>query len=104
MLAIRIVRMYIDNVDVNISEQVMALQIANPSVVHKVEEVARTYGLSKTAAVELAVDQLLAAAPGATNSSEMSVRIAALLKQVDQIPDRSDAFDPLEWDAQGLPK
>jgi hypothetical protein len=30
--------------------------------------------------------------------------MAALLAQLDLIPDRSDAFDPLEWDALGLPK
>jgi hypothetical protein len=29
--------------------------------------------------------------------------MAALLAQLDQIPDRVDAFDPLAWDAAGLP-
>jgi antitoxin VapB len=29
--------------------------------------------------------------------------MAALLAQLDQIPDRADAFDPLAWDAAGLP-
>jgi hypothetical protein len=46
----------------------MALQIANPIVVGKVEPMAKTTGLSKTAVVELALDR---------------------------IPDRSDAIDPL---------
>ena len=77
----------------------MAFQIANPRVVAKVERMARATGLTKTALIELAVDRLdgdLAgmAAPG---------RLAALLHQLHQIPDRPDAFDPLEWDAQGLP-
>jgi antitoxin VapB len=29
--------------------------------------------------------------------------MAALLAQLDRIPDRADAFDPLPWDPQGLP-
>ena len=37
----------------------MALQIANPIVVKKVERLAKAVGLSKTAAVERAVDRLL---------------------------------------------
>jgi hypothetical protein len=31
-----------------------------------------------------------------------SDRMAALLAQLDRIPDREDAFDPLQWDEQGL--
>jgi prevent-host-death family protein len=31
-------------------------------------------------------------------------RFAAHLKEIDRIPDRPDAFDPLEWDEWGLPK
>lgn len=79
----------------------MALQIANPSVVAKVERLAKATGLSKTALVERAVDQLLktqfsaSAAPGP--------RIQSLLKQIDRIPDRADATDPLPWDDNGLP-
>jgi antitoxin VapB len=30
--------------------------------------------------------------------------MAALFAQLDRIPDRADAFDPLQWDAQGLPE
>ena len=30
--------------------------------------------------------------------------MAALLAQLDRIPDQADAFYPLAWDAQGLPK
>jgi len=78
----------------------MALQIANPSVVSKVERLARRTGLSKTAAVEQAVDRMLKdlAAPGAE-----SARMAALLAQLDRISDRPDATDPLPWDEHGLP-
>ncbi len=38
----------------------MALQIANPTVVAKIERLARITGLTKTGAVERAVDALLA--------------------------------------------
>ncbi|WP_225765916.1 type II toxin-antitoxin system VapB family antitoxin [Inquilinus sp. Marseille-Q2685] len=78
----------------------MALQIANPKVVEKVERLARATGLSKTALVERAVDRL-AQDIGITADAD---RFASLLSQLDRIPDRPDAFDPLGWDAQGLPK
>jgi antitoxin VapB len=79
----------------------MALQIANPTVVHKVEKLARIAGLSKTAAVEQAVDRLL---KETGDTADVGSRMAALLAQIDRIPDRPDAFDPLEWDDQGLPR
>jgi len=79
----------------------MALQIANPTVVSKVERLAKRTGLSKTAVVERAVDRLL----GETADPAMqSSRLAALLAQLDRIPERADASDPLPWDAHGLPK
>jgi antitoxin VapB len=96
--------MYTDYVDINIPGGLMALQIANPSVVSKVERLARHTGLSKTAAVEQAVDRMLKelALPSAA-SAEPSARLAALLAQLDRIPDRTDAADPLPWDEHGLP-
>ncbi|WEX07796.1 type II toxin-antitoxin system prevent-host-death family antitoxin [Chelativorans sp. AA-79] len=36
--------------------------------------------------------------------SEIDRRLAAYLADIDRIPDRPDAFDPLEWDEWGLPK
>lgn len=78
----------------------MALQIANPTVVAKVERLAKATGLTKTAVVERAIDRLA----GETQASADPGRMAALLAQLDRVPDRQDAFDPLEWDAQGLPK
>ena len=95
--------MYIDFVEINISGEIVALQIANPSVVSKVERLAKRTGLSKTAVVERAVDRLLGeiASPSGKNAS---TRLAALLAQLDRIPDRSDASDPLQWDENGLPK
>lgn len=79
----------------------MALQIANPVVVGKVERLAKSTGLSKTAVVERALDRLIAETTGAT---DQMARMAALLAQLDRIPDRTDASDPLEWDEHGLPK
>ncbi len=78
----------------------MALQIANPSVVSKVERLAKSTGLSKTALVERAVDRLL---EETTRAAPQGARMAALLAQLDRIPDRSDATDPLAWDEHGLP-
>ncbi len=79
----------------------MALQIANPAVVKKVELMAKRLGLSKTAVVERALDQLISESDGAENQPG---RLEALLAQLDRIADRSDAFDPLQWDGLGLPK
>ena len=80
----------------------MPIQIANPVVVEKVERLARVTGLTKTAAVEKAVDRLLGETALARTGADR--RIAALLAQLDRIPDRPDAFDALEWDQQGLPR
>ena len=79
----------------------MALQIANPVVVGKVERLAKATGLSKTAVVERALDRLLDETMVKTDGDK---RVAALLAQLDRVPDRADAFDPMDWDKQGLPK
>ncbi|MDP3076342.1 type II toxin-antitoxin system VapB family antitoxin [Bradyrhizobium sp.] len=78
----------------------MALQIANPVVVAKVERLARATGMTKTAVVERAIDALASQ----TQSAAIPGQMAALLAQLDRVPDRTDANDPLEWDAAGLPK
>ncbi len=79
----------------------MALQIANPVVVGKVERLAKATGLSKTAVVERALDRLLIETQGTSDSAE---RMAALLRQLDQIPERADAFESVQWDEHGAPK
>jgi antitoxin VapB len=78
----------------------MALQIANPVVVAKVERLARATGLTKTAVVERAIDVLASQ----TRATAAPGQMAALLAQLDRVPDRADAHDPLEWDGAGLPK
>jgi antitoxin VapB len=79
----------------------MALQIANPVVVAKVEKLAKATGLSKTAAVERAVDRMLSESGQATPAAD---RLIALLAQLDRIPERPGAADPLPWDEHGLPR
>lgn len=81
----------------------MALQIANPSVLNKVERLAKRTGLSKAAVVERAVDRLLGETAGSSREAARA-RLVALLAQLDRIPDRADASDPLKWDEHGLPK
>ena len=77
----------------------MALQIANPVVVAKVERLARATGLTKTAVVERAIDRLASETGAAPDAGRMS----ALLAQFDLVPERADAFDPVPWDSEGLP-
>jgi antitoxin VapB len=79
----------------------MPPQITDPAVVGKVERLARVTGLGKTAAVERAVDQLLRELKGA---AEPAACARALLAQLDRIPDRADAVEPLAWDEAGLPE
>ena len=79
----------------------MALQIANLGVIAKVERLAKATGLSKTALVERALDQLLLETQARGASS--AVGLAALLAQFDRIPDRTDAIDVMQWDRHGLP-
>lgn len=95
--------MYNAHHSINI-ERAVALQIANPVVVDKIERLASLTGLNKTAAVEVAVDNLLAEARGAAARTGSARRVAALLAQLDRIPDLPAPFDPLEWDEHGLPK
>ncbi len=78
----------------------MAIQIANPEVVEKIERLARLTGLNKTAAVDRAVENMLRESAAATDA----YRMEALLAQLDRIPDRADASDPLPWDEHGLPR
>ncbi len=81
----------------------MALQIANPAVIEKVERLAKATGLSKTGVVDRALDRLIAETSAQVNAKRGD-RMAALLAQMDRIPDRADAQDPMDWDELGLPR
>jgi antitoxin VapB len=78
----------------------MALQIANPSVIEKAERLARETGMTKTAVVDRALDCLALT----LSSRHLDRQIESILAQLDRIPDRTDAYEPLGWDASGLPK
>jgi antitoxin VapB len=95
--------MYIDDSEINIRIFAVALQIANPVVVKKIESLAALTGLSKTGAVEKAVDTLLRQ-QGAEEPNDLWRRFDAILAQIDRIPDAAEPIDPLEWDEHGLPK
>jgi antitoxin VapB len=79
----------------------MSLQIADQAVIDKVELLAKRTGLSKTAVVERALDHLINESAHAQSTAE---RMSMLLAQLDRIPDRSDAIDPLQWNPHGLPQ
>jgi antitoxin VapB len=81
---------------------VVAIQIANPEVIKKIVRLAQVTCLGKTAAVELAVDRLLSESARVRGSTASG--LGPLLAQFDQVPDRPDAFNPLEWDERGLPR
>ena len=55
--------------------------------------------MTKTAVVERAIDRLA----GETQCAAAPGRLAALLAQLDRIPDRADRHDPLPWNDEGLP-
>jgi antitoxin VapB len=81
----------------------MALQIANPAVVAKIERLAKATGLTKTAAVERAVEALLQQEPP-NQTEDIRRNMRAILAQIDRTPDLPAPSDPLQWDAHGLPR
>lgn len=81
----------------------MALQIANRAVIEKIEALARATGLSKAAAVEKAVDRMLAE-DHIARPDDAWERFDAILAQIDRLPEVPGGFDPLEWDERGLPR
>ena len=56
--------------------------------------------MTKTALVEWAVDRL----PAESQMLRAPSSMARLLTQLDAIPDRPDADDPMLWDDIGLPR
>ena len=81
----------------------MAMQIANPVVLEKIERLAKAEGLTKTGAVEMALDAMLTKQPSG-GSRDPWDQLDAILAQFDRIPDRPDPVERLEWDEHGLPR
>jgi len=78
----------------------VALQIANPQVVEKIHALARQLGISKTAAVDRAVDCLLLASG---DFDQRKAQMYALLRQFDQVPKQTNEAMRIQWDDNGLP-
>jgi antitoxin VapB len=81
----------------------MALQIANPAVVDKIHELARVTGMTKTAAVEKAVDEMLKGTQGIDRTIERA-RMHSLLAQFDRTRPNPQPVEAITWDEFGLPK
>jgi antitoxin VapB len=81
----------------------MALQIANPAVVDKIHELARVTGMTKTAAVEKAVDEMLKGTQGIDRTTERA-RMHSLLAQFDRTRPNPQSVEAITWDEFGLPK
>ena len=85
----------------------MSVQIANPSVIHKIEWLSAFLGVGKTAAIERALDAFkLDVHPDQFNlyvEQSNATHIQTLLAKMDALPDVKEPFDPMMWDAQGLP-
>jgi hypothetical protein len=81
----------------------MALRIANPALVKKIEALAHATGLSVSEAVEKAVDRLLAErTPG--DPERVWKQFDGILARLDRVKDLPNGSDPLEWDEHGLPR
>jgi antitoxin VapB len=97
------VYMYMYNAHLNTKETAMAMQIANPTVIEKIDRLAKLTGRNKTAAVEDAVDKMLATL-GTETREERYARLLAIVEKIDALPPRHDPFEAIEWDEHGLPK
>lgn len=79
----------------------MILQIDDPTIAHKLEQLARLTGRTEAASIECAIDQALRVAQA---SQEAMATLQTLLGQFDRLPEQPDTHNPLRWDAQGLPQ
>ena len=90
--------------DITIARPPSPIQIANPTRLSPKSSVwLPKLAWSKTAAVEKAVDAMLADRQ-VGSGDDFEARAMAILAQLDLIPDRADAFNPLDWDEHGLPR
>ncbi len=80
----------------------MSVQIANPTVIAKIERLARATGQGKTAAVEAALDKMLAEL-GEVDAPEVWSTFDAIVAQLHRLPARADTFEAVAFDENGLP-
>jgi len=81
----------------------MPVQIANPQVVAKIERLSRAIGVGKTAAVEAALDRMLAQLEIGPAGGDRWAGLDAIVAQMHRIPPRPDAYDAVTYDETGLP-
>lgn len=81
----------------------MPIQIANPTVIAKIERLSRITGLGKTAVVDAAVTKMIEEVKAPDGGDSWS-RFDAVLAQIRGLPLRPDAFEAVEYDEAGLPK
>jgi hypothetical protein len=89
----------------------MAVQIANPDVVRKIEWLATELKTTKTSAVEQALDafKLNLATPDAIIAKQQRAKafmrdVMPILAEFDALPNiNTEAKNDLDWDENGLP-
>ncbi len=82
----------------------MAIQIINPVVLEKISELAKVTGLTKTAVVEKAIEDLVRNHRIDVQTTQRK-KMLALLAQFDRVDkNRSLENTDIAWDENGLPK
>lgn len=87
------------------------IQLANPTVVEKIEQLARLTQQNKTSVVKAALDSYERSLPigvQSNNANEtINKQLLALLTQLDALPNCNNSNDEtpnLTWDNDGLPQ
>jgi antitoxin VapB len=80
----------------------MSVRIANPAVIAKIERLALATGQGKSAAVEAALDRMLADL-GEVDAPRVWSTFDAFVAQLHRLPPRADAFEAVAFDEFGVP-
>ena len=78
----------------------MAVRAGNRKLVRKIDRLAKEMEMTKTVAVDSVVDRALRP-EGRRSRGDRLERLSARFAE---ILDRPDAYDPMEWDENGLPR
>ena len=78
----------------------MSVRITNPAVIAKIERLALATGRGETAAVEAALDRMLAQLADVDIPQVWST-FDATVAQLHRLPPRADAFEPVAFDELG---